>query len=142
MNLIEYVLKYWPRLQSHAIDHVTIVLAAVVLASLLGIAIGILTYRIPWAYSLAIGTTGVFLTIPSLALLGLMIPIFGLGTVPTLVALVLYGLLPIVRNTVTSLQGVDKNLLEAARGMGMRERSVLFRVQLPLAWPVILAGIR
>ena len=142
MNFYDYLVKYASRLESHALDHANIVVVSVLLATAIGITIGILTYRVPWAYKFAIAASSAFLTIPSLALLGLMIPIFGLGTLPALVALVLYALLPIIRNTVTGLQGVNPTLLEAASGMGMRERSVLLRVQLPLAWPVILTGIR
>ncbi len=142
MTFTDFVIKRWPGLLSRAFDHVTIVIIAVIVASVIGVTIGILTYRNPRAYSVAIGLSSAFLTVPSLALLGLLIPILGLGFVPTLVALVLYALLPIIRNTVTGLQSVSPALLEAARGMGMRERAVLLRVQFPLAWPVILAGIR
>jgi osmoprotectant transport system permease protein len=124
------------------VSHIEIVIVAVLIASVIGVAVGIVTYRTAWAYKLAIGTTAAFLTVPSLAFLGLLIPLFGLGTLPTLIALVLYAPLPIIRNTVTGLQNVNAALLEAARGMGMRERTVLLRIQLPLAWPVILTGIR
>jgi osmoprotectant transport system permease protein len=123
-------------------DHIVIVIVAVLIASVIGVGIGILTYRNRWAYQLAIGTSSAFLTIPSLALLGLLIPLLGLGFVPALVALVVYALLPIIRNTVTGLHSIDPALLEAARGTGMRERMVLTQIQLPLAWPIILAGIR
>jgi osmoprotectant transport system permease protein len=86
--------------------------------------------------------TSTFLTIPSLALFGLFIPIFGLGYLPAVVALVMYGLLPILRNTVTGLQSVDPAVAESAQGMGMSVRDRLWRIELPLAWPVIIAGVR
>ncbi len=90
-----------------------------------------------------LGVTGVVQTIPSLALLALMVPLLGqIGFVPAIIALILYSMLPVVRNTVTGLAGVDPALVEAARGVGMTERQMLFRVQLPLAAPVIIAGVR
>ncbi|RIL78928.1 ABC transporter permease, partial [Staphylococcus equorum] len=81
-------------------------------------------------------------TIPSLALLGLMIPLFGIGTVPAIIALVVYALLPILRNTYTGVTGVDPSLIEAAKGIGMKPVRRLSKVELPLAMPVIMAGIR
>jgi osmoprotectant transport system permease protein len=85
---------------------------------------------------------GVLQTIPSIALLAFMLPVFGIGVVPAIAALFLYGLLPILRNIVAGLRGVAAGLLEVGRGLGMRPRDLLWRVELPLAAPVILAGIR
>ncbi|HEY2421157.1 MAG TPA: osmoprotectant update ABC transporter permease/substrate-binding subunit OpuFB, partial [Neobacillus sp.] len=89
-----------------------------------------------------IGITAILQTIPSLALLGLLIPLFGIGKVPAIIALVIYALLPILRNTYTGIKGVDPTLIEAARAMGMNKRQRLLKVELPLATPVIMAGIR
>lgn len=89
-----------------------------------------------------INMSAVLQTIPSLALLGLMIPLFGIGKVPAIIALVAYALLPIMRNTYTGIMGVDDSLIEAARGLGMNRRQRLFKVELPLAMPVMMAGIR
>ena len=89
-----------------------------------------------------INMSAVLQTIPSLALLGLMIPLFGIGKVPAIIALVAYALLPIMRNTYTGIAGVDDSLIEAARGLGMNRRQRLFKVELPLAMPVMMAGIR
>jgi osmoprotectant transport system permease protein len=100
------------------------------------------TYRWTALNATAIAIAGVFLTIPSLALLGLLIAPLGLGFQPALVALVMYGLLPIIRNTVVGLRGVDAPIVDSARGMGMSPTRVLVTVELPLAWPVILTGIR
>jgi osmoprotectant transport system permease protein len=102
----------------------------------------VLVYRRDRAARMAIATAGVFLTIPSFALFGLLIAPLGLGYPPTVVALVLYALLPILRNTVTGLRSVDPAVLESARGMGLGRRRRLLRIELPLAWPVILTGIR
>ncbi|MGE5720772.1 MAG: ABC transporter permease, partial [Nocardioidaceae bacterium] len=82
------------------------------------------------------------LTIPSFALLGLLIPVVGIGVLPSFLAVAFYASLPILRNAVVGLQGVDKTLLESARGVGMGEATTLMRIRLPLAWPVILAGVR
>jgi osmoprotectant transport system permease protein len=90
----------------------------------------------------ATALTSAILTIPSFALLGLLIPVLGLGVPPTMVALVLYALLPIVRNTVVGLNGVDPAVVDAARGIGMSRLRVLTRVELRLAWPAVLAGMR
>lgn len=87
-------------------------------------------------------TTAGILTIPSLAMIGLLIPIVGLGVPPTVITLTLYGLLPIVRNSIVGLRGVDPSLVEAARGIGMSRLTQLLKVELPLAWPPILTGIR
>lgn len=117
-------------------------LAAVALAVLVGMTVGLLTYRRRWLGSLATTTTAAFLTIPSIALLGILIGPFGLGLTNVLFALVLYALLPITRNTIVGLRGVDPAVVDAARGMGLGRARVLWRVRLPLAWPVILSGIR
>jgi osmoprotectant transport system permease protein len=123
-------------------QHASAVLQCVVVATVLGVLIGVATYRSPWAGGLATTTTAMILAVPSLALIGLLIPVLGLGVPPTVTALVLYGLLPIVRNSVVGLRGVDPELVEAARGIGMSRLARLLRVELPLAWPPILTGIR
>ncbi|WP_410652261.1 ABC transporter permease subunit [Amycolatopsis sp. cmx-4-54] len=125
-----------------AILHVDLTLAAMALAVLIGMTIGLLTYRRRWLGAMATTTTAAFLTIPSIALLGILIGPFGLGLTNVLCALVLYALLPITRNTIVGLRGVDPAVVDAARGMGFGRARLLFRVRLPLAWPVILSGIR
>jgi osmoprotectant transport system permease protein len=89
-----------------------------------------------------LGVAGVLQTIPSIALLGFMIPVLGIGAKPAIAALLLYALLPIIRNTYTGIVGVDASVKEAAVAMGMSKWQVLFKVELPLAMPVIFAGIR
>ncbi|WP_245632973.1 ABC transporter permease [Luteipulveratus mongoliensis] len=117
-------------------------LAAVALAVIIGVALGIATYTRISLASLATTTTAAFLTIPSIALLGLLIGPFGLGTTPVVIALVVYALLPITRNTIVGLRSVDQSLIDAGRGMGLGRRRLLWRVRMPLAWPIILSGIR
>jgi len=111
-------------------------------AGLLALTVAILTRHRPFAKELCLAIASVFLTIPSLALFTIFIPILGLGFAPSFVALFLYAILPILRNSVAGLDAVEASVLESAKGMGMTDRQVLLKVQLPLAWPVILAGVR
>ncbi|MCK9524720.1 MAG: ABC transporter permease [Limnochordia bacterium] len=123
-------------------EHIQLSVIALLLAVVVGVIVGILLTRTPQIASTVIGTASVIQTIPSLALLGFMIPLLGIGMVPAIVALFLYSLLPILRNTYTGIQGVDSSLIEAGVGMGMTGSQVLYMVELPLALPVIMAGIR
>ncbi|MFJ3651713.1 ABC transporter permease [Streptomyces nigra] len=142
MSFWEYLDNRHQQLLADALQHASAVLQCMVVATLIGVLIGVLTYRSEWAGNLATLTTSGILTIPSLAMIGLLIPIVGLGVAPTVIALTLYGLLPIVRNCVVGLRGVDPALVDAARGIGMSRLAQLLRVELPLAWPPILTGIR
>ncbi|WP_433335125.1 ABC transporter permease [Spirillospora sp. CA-294931] len=123
-------------------QHASMVFQCVLLALVLGVLIGLATYRSSALSSFATSSAGVMFTVPSLALLGLLITPLGLGVTPSVVALTLYSLLPIVRNTIVGLAGVDSTLVDAARGIGMSRWKILLRVELPLAWPVILTGVR
>ena len=123
-------------------EHVVIVLLATLLGSIVGVGTGIAVYRVPRASAVAIKASGVLLTIPSLAMYVLLLSLFGLGWPPVLTALTLYSLLPIVQNTVVGLRGVDAATLEAAAAIGMSRRRRLIRVELPMAWPIILTGVR
>lgn len=141
-KFLDYLDQRSGHLVDLAIEHAEVVALALVIATVVAVGVGVATYRRDRAANLALSTAGVFLTIPSFALLALLIGPFGLGWQPTIVALVLYALLPILRNTVTGLRGVDPAVVESARGMGMSRRARLLRIELPLAWPVILTGIR
>lgn len=142
MTFPEYLDSRSDRIIQLTIEHAEVVVLSIAIAAAIGVSLGIAVYRRPRAAAIALGTAGVFLTIPSFALFGLLIAPLGLGYPPTVVALVLYALLPILRNTVTGLRAVDPAVLESGRGMGMGRRRLLLRVELPLAWPVILTGIR
>lgn len=143
-NLWAYLELRWDMVLEDAIAHVILVLVSVALATVVGVALGIATYHTRRARDLVLAVTGTFLTIPSLALFGIFIavPVLGLGARSVVLGLVLYGLLPIVRNTIVGLNEVDPAVVESAQGMGMGRRQRLLRVELPLAWPVILTGIR
>ncbi|TSB22602.1 ABC transporter permease [Streptomyces benahoarensis] len=142
MSFWEYVGSRHAQLLTDAAQHASAVFQCMVAATVLGVALGVATYRTEWAGNLATTATSTILTIPSLALIGLLIPIVGLGVAPTVIALTLYGLLPVVRNAIVGLRGVDATLVDAARGIGMSRAAQLLRVELPLAWPPILTGIR
>lgn len=142
MSFSEYVQEYWVDIVNDMILHVDMTLAAVALALVVGVGLGILTYQHSTLAGLATTVTGAFLTIPSIALLGILMGPFGLGATPVLVALVLYALLPITRNTIVGLQNVDPFVVEAGRGMGLSRTRMLWSVRLPLAWPVIFSGVR
>jgi osmoprotectant transport system permease protein len=142
VNFWEYLGSRHQQLFTDAFQHASAVFQCMVAATLLGVAIGVAAYRSEWAGNLATTATSTVLTIPSLAMIGLLIPVVGLGVPPTVIALTLYGLLPIVRNAIVGLRGVDPSLVDAARGIGMSRTARLLRVELPLAWPPILTGIR
>ncbi|MBX3026329.1 ABC transporter permease subunit [bacterium] len=123
-------------------QHLLLTGTALLGAVLIGLPLGIVASRRPLLAGLALASAGILQTIPSIALLAFMLPLFGIGTAPAIAALFLYGLLPILRNTVAGLRSVDPLLIEVGRGVGMRPRDLLWRVELPLAAPVVLAGIR
>ncbi|WP_340686010.1 ABC transporter permease [Amycolatopsis coloradensis] len=142
MNLFEYISDRWDRLALQGLLHVSAVVQCTILAAVLGVVIGVAVYRSPIGSAVATALASTILTVPSFALLGLLIPVFGLGANTTVIALVLYALLPIVRNTIVGLSGVDPAVSDAARGIGMSRFGVLTKVELRLAWPAILAGMR
>ncbi|MFH8410043.1 ABC transporter permease [Streptomyces sp. NPDC018019] len=142
MSFWEYVGNRHAQLLTDTFQHASAVFQCMVLATVLGVLLGVATYRSEWAGNLATATTATILTVPSLALIGLLVPVVGLGVAPTVIALTLYGLLPVVRNAVVGLRGVDPALIDAAKGIGMSRTARLLRVELPLAWPPILTGIR
>lgn len=142
MTFLEFLQSRRELLLAQTLEHATIVLMSVALATVIGVLIALWTYRNPRARAVATGMAAAMLTIPSFALLGLLITPLGLGYTPTLVALTMYALLPILRNTIVGLTEIDPALTEAARGIGMGRVRSLATVELPLAWPVILTGIR
>lgn len=124
------------------VEHIQISFIALFFSALIAIPLGIYLTKKQKQAEAIIGISAVLQTIPSLALLGLLIPLFGIGKVPAIIALIVYALLPIIRNTYTGIKEVDSSILEAACGMGMNRWQRLIRVELPLAMPVIMAGIR
>jgi osmoprotectant transport system permease protein len=123
-------------------DHVNLVLWATLIIILIGVPLGIAIARTERLKGLVLGSVSVLYTIPILALFGFLIPIMGIGTRPALLALVIYGMLPVIRNTCVGITQVHPMTKEAALGMGTNSLQMLFRVELPLAFPIIFAGIR
>ena len=138
----EFLASRWPDILFRAWQHGWLVLQALAIATVLAIALAVIVTRIKALTPIANAFTAVGLTLPSFALIGVLIPLVGIGTVPAVVVVVFYALLPILRNALVGLRGVDPEVLEAARGMGMGPVALFTRVRLPLAWPVILTGIR
>lgn len=123
-------------------QHIYLSVISVLIAVIIGIPLGILISREPKLSKPIIGTTNVIQAVPSLALLGFLIPFIGIGSAPAIVMVVLYSLLPIVKNTYTGLTNIDPDILEAAKGIGLTKSQTMKKVQLPLAFPMIMAGIR
>ncbi len=130
------------KLLSQTLQHVGLTFISLILAIAIGLPLGILIARKRKLSGTVLGIAGVLQTVPSIALLGFMIPLLGIGAKPAIVALLIYALLPIIRNTYTGIIGIDQHVKEAARAMGMSKGQILLKVELPLAMPVILAGIR
>ncbi|GAA4611320.1 ABC transporter permease subunit [Saccharopolyspora hordei] len=142
MNFLDFIASRWQSLLVDSYQHASMVLQCIVLATIVGVLVGIAVYRSPAGAAIATALSSAILTVPSFALFGLLIPVLGLGVAPSVLTLVLYALLPIVRNTIVGLSTVDQPILDAARGIGMSRLGVLTRVELRLAWPAILAGMR
>ena len=142
MSFLRYLASRWDSILEQAIAHAEVVLVSLLIATAIGVTAGVLVYRKERAAEVVLAVTSTFLTIPSFALFGLLVPVLGLGWPPTVFALVMYALLPILRNTVVGLRSVDPAIVESAQGMGMGRHQRLLRIELPLAWPVILTGMR
>ena len=145
MNLLQFLEQSWPELLALTREHVLLVFVSTGLAILIGVPLGILLTRIKTLQTPILGFANVMQTVPSLALFGLLIPIpfiGGIGPRTAIIALALYALLPVIRNTVTGILGIDPKVREAATAMGMTGWQRLKMVELPLAMPVMLTGIR
>ncbi len=147
MEILDFFVINYQEILYRTIEHILLVFLAVGFAIIVGVFLGI---YITWHRKVAqyvLYTTSIIITIPSIALFGLMIPILslinqGIGYLPAIIAVFLYSLLPIVRNTYTAILNIDPALKEAAIGMGMKDSQILFKVEIPLCIPVIMAGVR
>src|SRR5438034_1287895 len=143
--MLEFLKANWSDILAHIAQHAWLVFLSTAIAIVIALPLGILITRRKSLRGPVLGIANVMQTIPSLALFGFLIPlpfIGGIGPRTAIVALVFYALLPIIRNTVTGILGIDKSVREAAVAMGMADRQVLFQVELPLAMSVILTGVR
>ncbi len=141
-QFVSFVQSHRQEMLTQTYQHIWITSIALLIAIIIGVTIGMLLTRYQQFSRPALGFVNVIQTIPSVALLGFLLPFFGIGVTPAIIALFLYALLPIVRNTYTGIAGVDKAIVEAAKGLGMSGRQILRKVELPLAMPIIFAGIR
>src|SRR5215212_2738960 len=140
--IMQYLIDTFVPIAGPFIEHIQLTLIALLIALVIAVPLSVLLARVRWLRGPVLGVLGVIYTIPSLSLLVLMIPLFGIGTTPAIIALVAYAQLVLVRNTVVGLTGLDPAILEAARGMGMNSWQRFRQVELPLALPLILAGVR
>lgn len=127
---------------NYAVEHLYIVLIACLLSAVMGIMLGVIAYWVKYVDTVILTLADIIQTIPSLALLAMLMLIFGLGNTTLIAGLVLYSLLPIIRNTYTGIKGISPHIKEAAVGMGMSRWQRLFKVELPLAFPMIFSGIK
>jgi osmoprotectant transport system permease protein len=139
---VSWTFENYDRLLTALAEHVGMVAAALAISLAIALPLGIWTARRPRAYAAALAVTGILYTVPALALFALLIPFMGLGTGPAVTALVLYSLMILVRNVAAGLRAVPPEVLDAADGMGFSSWRRLVRVELPLALPVIVAGVR
>jgi len=145
MNVIQYFERHPDEILQATVEHIWLVGVAMLIAVAIGVPLGILVVRRPWLSKPILGSANIAETIPSLALFGFLLPVPWLGDRAArlaIAALALYALLPIIRNTVAGIASVDPAVREAARGMGMTPREILFKLELPLSLSTILAGVR
>lgn len=145
MRLAEFFLQHRDEIMQATLQHIWLVGVAMLLAIVIGIPLGVAVARRSWLSKPILGSANVAETIPSLALFGFLLPVPWLGYRAdrlAIAALALYALLPIIRNTASGIESVDPAVREAARGMGMTDRQILFQVELPLSLSTVIAGIR
>jgi osmoprotectant transport system permease protein len=147
LELFEFIQMNWSELLNMSLDHIKLVGLAVSVAILTGVPFGIYISQKESLANLVLAVAGIIMTIPSIALFGIMIPILsvinqGIGFLPAFIALILYSQLPIIRNTYIAIKNVDPNTRDAAIGMGMTTWERLYKVEIPIALPVIMAGVR
>ncbi len=142
MNFLNYMAANWPQIWARFMEHLSLTFAAVAIAVVVGIPLGILINYVRRLYRPVMAFANLVQAVPSLALLGFLIPILGIGSLPGICMVVVYSLLPIIKNTATGLGNINPETVEAAKGIGLTKMQVLMRVKLPLALPVIMAGIR
>ncbi len=145
MSPVQFFLRHHQEILQATLEHIWLVGLTMIFAIAIGVPLGILVTRKPWLSKPILGGANIAETIPSLALFGFLLPVPWLGGRAdrlAIAALTLYALLPIIRNTSAGITGVDRAVREAARGMGMTDRQILFKVELPLSFSTMLAGIR
>src|SRR5690349_7293271 len=138
----KYIFEHWDRVSPRFFEHLQITGLSLLIAILIALPLGFLISRVRWLSAPVLGILGVLYTIPSLAFLAFLVPIYGLSATTTIVVLVTYAQTMLVRNIALGFTGIDRSIIESARGMGMSGTQVFWQVELPLALPVIIAGMR
>lgn len=142
IRVINLLYHRWDFFAELLLQHVILSLTAILIISIIGIGLGIYITRKEKMANIVLAIANMVYTIPSIALFGFLVSITGIGNKSALIAIVLYGVLPIIRNTYVGINEVDAQIIESAIGMGSTDRQLLFKVQLPMALPVIIAGFR
>ncbi|MEE0252371.1 MAG: ABC transporter permease, partial [Acutalibacteraceae bacterium] len=142
MNFWQYIATNYTEILVLLLEHIKLTAISVGLAILIGVPLGIFISYMSKASKIVLSIANVIQAIPSMALLGFMIPFLGIGALPAITAVVLYSLLPIIKNTYTGLESINPQTLEAAKGIGLTRFQILTKVQIPLALPVIMTGVR
>ncbi|MDQ4006520.1 MAG: ABC transporter permease [Actinomycetota bacterium] len=142
MSFWQYLVDRRDLLVFQGVQHLSMVAQCLLAATVIALVVAAFVYRNRTAVGLATATSAIGLTVPSFALLGLLVAVTGFGITPAVIALTFYAILPILRNTVVGLAGVDPTLVDSARGMGMGRLRILTRIEFPMAWPVVVAGVR
>ncbi|CQR71996.1 Choline transport system permease protein OpuBB [Sporomusa ovata DSM 2662] len=140
--MLQYICGQWQNLLAMTVDHIIMSAVAIVIAVTIGITLGIASSKVKWLARPVLLIVNTIQTIPALAMFGLLMPVVGIGSKAGIIALILYAILPIVKNTYTGITGIDRSMSDAGHGLGMTEFQMLKKVELPLAMPVIMAGIR
>ena len=141
-NFISFMVERKEQILSLLIDHMLLTVVAILFAIIIGIPLGILISNVKSLRKPILGAINLLQAVPSMALLGLLIPILGIGSLPAISMVVMYSLLPIVKNTFTALTNIDENILEAARGMGLTNSQTMMKIKIPMSLPVIMSGVR
>ncbi|WGS64721.1 ABC transporter permease [Marinitoga aeolica] len=147
MDYLEYLSYNYEKIIKELLNHLRIIGTALPFAILIGVGIGLLISKNKTLSKIVLYIAGILMTIPSPALFGIMVILLaplhmGLGKTPAIIALIIYSLLPMIRNTLVAIHSLDKSIVESARGMGMTELQILFKIKIPLSIPIIMSGIR
>ncbi len=141
-GVIKLYIERWDFFLELLLQHIVMTLVSVVIITILGLGLGILMTKNTWVASILLVVTNFLYTIPSIALFGILVTISGIGNKSAIIALIIYGLLPMIRSTYVGIKEVDPQIIESAVGMGSTELQLLYRIQLPQALPVIMSGFR
>lgn len=141
-NVLDLYVDRWDFFLNLLLDHLKISGISIFLAAIIGLVLGVIISEYKKTSSVILGITNFIYTIPSISLLGFLIPFSGIGNITAIIALTVYALLPMVKNTYTGIENIDSSIIESAKGMGSTSFEILYKIKLPLATPVILTGLR